>query len=128
MQTPPRSAGVGDALRWIETNASAPVSHDSKAFADGTGWLAQATPDKLLYLIAFPDIQTTDAAPGESEIELYTNGSYVELEAQGALTTLAPGEATSWTVRWKLRPLSAGTTLTEGNANLASSATAALAE
>ena len=107
---------------------SAPVTHDSKAFADSTGWLAQVTPDKLLYLLAFPDIQPADAAPGEAEIELYTNSSYVELEAQGALVAQMPGEAMSWTVRWKLRPLPAGATVAEGNAGLASLATAALAE
>ena len=55
--------------------ASGPVTHDSKAFADGTGWLAQVTPERLLYLVSYPDIQPTDAAPGEAEIELFTNGS-----------------------------------------------------
>ena len=108
--------------------ASAPVTHDSKAFADSTGWLAQVTPDPLLYLIAYPDIQPADAAPGEAELELYTNSSYVELEAQGAVQTLAPGSAMDWTVRWKLRPLPAGTTVAAGNAGLASLATTTLAE
>ena len=63
--------------------ASGPVTHDSKAFADGTGWLAQVTPERLLYLVSYPDIQPADAAPGEAEIELFTNGSYVEVGAAG---------------------------------------------
>ena len=68
-----------------------PVTHNSKAFADGTGWIAQVTPDRLLYLMAYPDIQPADAAPGEAEIELYTNSSgvYVEIEQQGALAAVA---------------------------------------
>jgi len=110
---------IGGDLWYLQ----ATVSHDSKAFADSTGWLAQVTPNQLLYLIAFPDIQPADAAPGEAEIELYTNSSYVELEAQGAVATLAPEDTLTWTVRWKLRPLPAGTTVAAGNADLAAFAT-----
>jgi hypothetical protein len=117
------TAAAGDL--WYQ---SAPVHHDSKAFADGSGWLAQATPDRFLFLASFPDIQPTDAAPGEAEIEFFTNSSYVELEAQGAYTTLAPGQALTWTVRWKLRRLPSSASLTVGDAQLASAATAALAE
>jgi hypothetical protein len=115
--------GAGDL--WYQ---SAPVRHDSKAFADGTGWLAQATPQRLLYLASFPDIQPADAAPGEAEIEIFTNSSYVEMEAQGALTAIAPGAALTWTVRWKLRRLPAGATVAVGSAELASLAAASLAE
>jgi hypothetical protein len=115
----------GAGALWYE---SAPVHHDSKLFADGTGWLAQATPQRLLLLQSFPDIQPADAAPGEAEIEVFTNTSYVEIEAQGALTTLAPGDTLAWTVRWKLRRLPGGTTVAAGNAELAAFASAALAE
>ena len=69
-----------------------PVTHDSKAFADGTGWIAQVTPERLLYLVSYPDFEPADGAPGEAEIELYTNSSvYVEFEQQGALAAIAPG-------------------------------------
>ena len=95
-----------------------PVTHDSKAFADGTGWIAQVTPDRLLYLVSYPDFEPADGAPGEAEIELYTNSSgvYVEFEQQGALAAIAPGASMTWTVRWKLRRLPAGTTVAPGNA------------
>src|SRR5436190_10470372 len=63
-------------------------THDSKAFADGTGWIAQVSPDRLLYLVAYPDIQPADAATGGAEIELYTNSSYVEVEQQGRLAAI----------------------------------------
>jgi hypothetical protein len=108
--------------------ASQPVTHDSKAFADGTGWLAHVTPGRLLTLISYADIQASDAAPGEAEIELFTNGSYVELEAQGAFGAIAAGESVSWSVVWKLRRLPAGTNVAPGSAALASFATATLAE
>jgi hypothetical protein len=104
------------------------VSHDSKAFADGTGWIAQVTPDRLLYLVAYPDTQPVDTAPGEAEIELYTNSSYVEVEQQGALATIAPGTDLSWTVRWKLRPLPGGAAVAPGSADLMSFAASALAD
>ena len=110
---------------WYE---SGPVTHDSKAFADGTGWIAQVTPDPLLFLVAYPDIQPTDAAPGEAEIELFTNTSYVEVEQQGALAAIAPGGQLTWTVRWKLRPVPAGTTVAAGSSALAATTAAALAE
>lgn len=113
---------------------SAPVTHDSKAFADGTGWIAQVTPvtadapDRLLYLVSYPDIQPADAAPGEAEIELFTNSGYVEVETQGALTAIAPGGSLTWTLRWKLRPVSGSTTITPGSAALTSLAAATAAE
>jgi hypothetical protein len=108
--------------------ASGPVTHDSKAFADGTGWLAQVTPERLLYLVSYPDFQPADAAPGEAEIELFTNGSYVEVEQQGALGAIPSGGALSWTVRWKLRRVPGGMTVAAGNADLMAFAAAALAE
>jgi len=117
------SEAAGDV--WYQ---SAPVAHNSKAFADGTGWLAHATTDRLLYVMSYPDIQPAEAAPGEAEIELFTNGDYVEIESQGALTTVAPGQALTWTVRWKLRPVPGGTTVASGSAALASFASATLAE
>jgi hypothetical protein len=108
--------------------ASGPVNHDSKAFADSTGWLGHVTPDRLLCLQSFPDIQPADAAPGEAEIEVFTNGDYVEIEDQGALATIAPGEALTWSVRWKLRRVPGGTHVAAGDAQLAAFAGATLAE
>jgi len=115
--------GAGDL--WY---ASAPVTHDSKAFADGAGWLAQATPDRLLSLVSWTDVMPAQIAPGEAEIEVFTNGDYVEIEAQGALTTLAPGQGLTWAVQWKLRPIPAGASVAAGSADLAALATTTLAE
>jgi len=112
-------------LLWYE---SGPVAHDSKAFADGTGWIAHVTPERLLFHLTYQDFQAADAAPGEAEIEVYTNGSYVEVEAQGPLIRLEPGNMISWTVRWKVRPVPSGTTVAAGSAQLETLAAATFAE
>jgi hypothetical protein len=107
-----------------------PVTADSKALADGSGWLAHVTAGGLLILLQFPDIQPTAAAPGEAEIEVYTgpNADYLEMEAQGPYVTLGPSEALTWTVRWKLRQVPGGTSVAAGSAGLAALAKATLAE
>jgi hypothetical protein len=115
--------GAGD--RWY---TSAPVSHDSKAFADGTGWLAHATPSRLLYVASFGDVQPSDAAPGEAEIEIFTNLDYVEIEGQGSFMAIAPGASVTWTVRWKLRRVPAGVTVEAGDTKLAAFVAGVLAE
>ncbi|MBO7598957.1 MAG: hypothetical protein J6T70_18125 [Bacteroidales bacterium] len=52
----------------------------------------------------FPDLKPSDPAPDEAEIQVYVNqgDTYVELESQGAYTTLKPGKKLDWTVRWYL--------------------------
>ena len=110
--------------------ASSPVATDSKALADGSGWMAHVTAGGLLYLLGYPDIQPTEAAPGEAEVEVFTGPSadYQEMETQGAYTTVPPGETLVWTVRWKLRRVPSGTAVTVGSADLLSLTSAALAE
>ena len=99
-----------------------PVISDSKGLADGSGWIAHVTEDRLAFLLAYPDIQPSEAAPGEAEVELFTGAAsgYVEMETQGALTSLAPGGTLVWTVRWKLRQLPSGTSVSAGSSALAS--------
>ena len=106
----------------------APVVHNSKAFADAGGWLAHATPSGLLDLVSHPDIQPAEAAPGEAEVEVFANRDYVEIETQGALAPLAPGESLTWTVRWKLRRVPGNAKLDAGDATLAALVEKTLAE
>lgn len=76
-----------------------------KINADGKGWLAFC--DKgLLFVKTFPDLGPSDPAPAEAEIQIYANPgkTFVEIEEQGAYTTLKPGEEVNWTVRWYLVP------------------------
>jgi hypothetical protein len=105
-----------DGVAWLPSTA-APASADQKAFADGSeGWIAHVAGD-LLLVKSFPPIRAGEAAPGEAEIELYTDPqrTYVEVENQGAYQGLAPGASQSWPVRWFLRRLPAGTRVAPGN-------------
>ena len=74
-----------------------------KINADGHGWLAFSA-DGLMLVKRFDDLEAGQPAPREAEIQVYVNAgkTYVELEEQGAYTTLAPGESIEWTVRWYL--------------------------
>jgi hypothetical protein len=112
---------------WYQSSA---VATDSKALADGSGWIAHVTAGGLLYLLAYPDIQPTEAAPGEAEVEVFTGpeADYQEMESQGAYTTVPPGGTLVWTVRWKLRRVPSGTSVAVGSAGLVSLTSAALAE
>lgn len=74
-----------------------------KINADGRGWLAYCAKG-LLFVKKFQDLKAGQAAPAEAEIQAYANPgkTFVEIEEQGAYTTLAPGATLSWTVRWTL--------------------------
>ena len=76
-----------------------------KINADGSGWYAYAN-DGLVLVKSFEDIDGTQPAPKEAEIQVYVNAgkTYIELEAQGRYTSLKPGESVSWTSRWYLLP------------------------
>ena len=82
------------------------ANENRKINADGKGWLAYAN-HGLLLVKRFDDLTPNQPAPNEAEIQVYVNRgkTYIELESQGAYTTLKPGEQLRWTVRWNLLPL-----------------------
>lgn len=86
------------------------TNENRKVNADGAGWLAYANKG-LLLLKKFDDLKPDAPAPGEAEIQVYVNRgkTYIELESQGAYTTLQPKEQLSWTVRWYLKPIKEAT-------------------
>jgi hypothetical protein len=88
---------------WYKTDEA---PQNRKINADGHGWLAYCN-NGLLLIKRFEDLTAEAPAPGEAEIQVYVNRgkSYIELESQGAYTTLAPGQELSWTVRWYLVPV-----------------------
>ena len=88
---------------WYKTDEA---PQNRKINADGKGWLAYAC-NGLLLVKQFDDLKAEAPAPGEAEIQVYVNRgkTYIELESQGAYTTLAPGEELSWTVRWYVVPV-----------------------
>ena len=87
---------------WYKTDET---NENRKINADGKGWLAYANKG-LLLVKKFDDLKPTDPAPDEAEVQIYVNRgkAHIELESQGAYTTLKPQEKLDWTVRWYLKP------------------------
>ena len=81
------------------------AQQNRKVNADGKGWLSYEN-NGLVLTKKFADLKADEPAPGEAEIQVYVNRgkTYIEIESQGAYTTLAPGAELSWTVRWYLQP------------------------
>ena len=79
------------------------ANENRKINVDGKGWL-NFRDNGIVMTKRFADITPEEAAPGEAEIQVYINGrkTFVEIEAQGPYTELAPGEKLDWTVRWYL--------------------------
>ena len=88
------------------------TNENRKINADGKGWYGYCN-NGLLLLKKFDDLPSPSGetkggpAPGEAEIQVYVNRgkAHIELECQGAYTTLKPHEQLSWTVRWYLLPV-----------------------
>ena len=87
---------------WYQTDET---NENRKINADGKGWLAYCA-NGLLLVKQFEDLDASQPAPDEAEIQVYVNRgkAHIELESQGAYTTLKPHESLSWTVRWYLQP------------------------
>jgi len=98
---------------WYQADA---INENRKINADGKGWLAYLNKEKGLLLVKqFEDLAAGQPAPDEAEIQVYVNRgkTYIELESQGAYTTLKPKEQVCWTVRWNLLPCEATPTLSD---------------
>lgn len=93
-------------ITWYEYDPEL-IESDQKLMTDGAeGWLAYVN-DGIALIKQFPDVPAELNVPGEGEIEIYTNEAmtYLEVEQQGPLTELAPGESLSWQVRWHIHAL-----------------------
>jgi len=117
----PSNLAVREALgvTWYAYDAAAVTDHQ-KLFADGReGWLAHVDGDSLL-VKTFAVVPRAAQAPGEAQIEIYATPAhtYVEVEAQGAYETIAPGATLSWRVVWLVRRLPAGLPRAVGSAPL----------
>ncbi len=113
-ELPPTTTGAG--CTWHTAPASLP-SADQKLNADGTGgWLAHAASDWVV-VKKFTDIQQSQAATGEAEIQLYvaTDNPYMEVEEQGAYQPVATGQSLAYNVTWFAKKLPQGVTATAGN-------------
>jgi len=90
---------------WYSADAT---QENRKINADGKGWLAHFA-NGLLMVKQFQDLDKSQPAPGESEIQVYVNRgkSFIELESQGAYQKLQPGEKLTWSVKWLLTTVDA---------------------
>ena len=93
---------------WYQTDIT---NENRKINADGKGWLAYYH-NGLLLVKKFQDLDATQPAPDEAEIQVYVNRgkAHIELESQGAYTELEPGKSLTWTVHWYLVPFEGPTT------------------
>jgi hypothetical protein len=100
---------------WYQHDPSK-VGMGQKFSGDGKeGWLAHVAGDAIL-VKTFEDIAPAMQAPApEAEIALYAAAGYVELEPQGAYTELMPNQSVRWTVRWHVRTLPAGLSVSVGS-------------
>ena len=88
---------------WFQPDEA---NENRKINADGKGWYAYCN-NGLLLLKKFDNLKPSQPAPGEAEIQVYVNRgkTFIELESQGAYTTLQPHGQLNWTVRWYLLPV-----------------------
>lgn len=108
-----------DSLGWYKDNGT---QERKKFFRDGgEGWLAQLK-DSLLFVKSIPEVDSTDFAPRESDIEGYAEGNFIENEVLGPWTAIKPGDSLVWTVRWSCAILPKTANLQVGSADLKTAA------
>jgi len=87
--------------------------------ADGaSGWFAYALGGNL-FVKKYPDVLPAAFATGEGDVEVYADTSgYLELEVQGAYTSLASGASLPWTVQWRVVAIPSSVTVAVGSSSL----------
>lgn len=109
---------VDDSLGWYLDG----TYKSNKFFRDGAeGWLAQLK-DSLLFVKIYPDVDSLKFAPWESDIEVYTGGTFIENEVLGPWTAIKPGDSLVWNVRWSCAIMQKGFDAKVGSQDLKSAA------
>lgn len=120
---PPSNLTVVEAggATWFAYERERIAGHP-KLFADaGAGWLAHVDRDtRTLFVKTFPAVPRAQQAPGEALIEIYAHPAftYVELEQQGAMSTIVAGAPLVWPVTWHLHRLPEDVTVAAGSPSL----------
>lgn len=110
---------VGD-ITWANYQPEHLLQNHHKLMTDGKeGWIAYTSAGKLL-VKEFADVPVELIVSGEGEIELFANveKTFWEIDQQGVMTKLAPGEHLDWEVRWHTRNLPANVTARIGSEDL----------
>jgi hypothetical protein len=109
---------------WFNYNWNkVPINGNKKLYADASeGWAAEIN-GRIIFVKQFPIVPIKKIAPNEAEVELYTSPvkpgeSYVEMETQGAYEQLAPGDSLKWKVKWYIRKLPDSIKVETGNSSL----------
>ncbi len=90
-----------------------------KFFADGSdGWFAHVDDYGTLYIKTFEDVNRSEFANKEGEIELWVADEYIELENQGPCRNIADQAQLDYELKWYLRPLPDDIEVTAGNMEL----------
>lgn len=131
---PPAPAAGG--IAWLDyPSLSATLTQDNyiNEFDGAEGWLAHANRFgtsllPVLFVKSFVDAPDASLPSNQAEIQLWTSGTakpkLIEVEEQGALQVLMPGESLTWTVHWAACELPNATLLSAGNLELATFARA----
>lgn len=93
-----------DKMFWLDLRSNDKQLSEGKIFTNGSqGWMAHLIGD-ILFIKIFDDIEHSEAATDEAEIELYISGSYryIELEPQGKSIDLAKKSSSTWSLSWKV--------------------------
>ena len=110
---------VGD-ITWAHYNAENLLQNHHKLMTDGKeGWIAYTNAGKLL-VKEFADVPVELIVAGEGEIELFANveKTFWEIDQQGVMSKLAPGEHLDWEVRWHTRTIPANISPAVGSEDL----------
>jgi len=97
---------VGE-MTWATYKRENILQNHHKLMTDGKeGWVAYTTAGKI-FIKEFADVPVELIVSGEGEIELFANveKTFWEIDQQGVMTKLAPGEHLDWEVRWHTRSL-----------------------
>lgn len=110
---------IGD-ITWAKYQPENLLQNHHKLMTDGKeGWIAYANAGKVL-VKEFADVPVELIVSGEGEIELFANveKTFWEIDQQGVMTQLAPGEHLDWEVRWHTRTLPANIAANIGSEDL----------
>lgn len=109
-------------ITWAQYDVSQLTKNHHKLMTDGKeGWIAYQNAGKLL-VKEFADVPVELIVSGEGEIELFANveKTFWEIDQQGVMTKLAPGEHLEWEVLWHTRTLPASVPAEVGSDDLVS--------
>ena len=103
-----------DTIVWVRHQSNG----GEKLFRDGgEGWIAHVH-DNMILVKKFPNVSPVNFAPLESDVELWSDVSYEEVEIQGGYVTLFNNASFDWTVKWFLKSLPSNVSQSVGSPSL----------